>query len=148
MYLDHENLFSDAQAVTVTAASSNIIDLGPIFSANAARDIGRGSKVTRIYAILDATFTAGGAGTLDITLQGDDNSAFGSPRTLFDTGVLALAALFQGAVVLDVAMPTGVEKFLRLMYTVATGPMTAGAITAGLVLDSQSDPPYAANYPV
>jgi hypothetical protein len=34
----------------------------------------------------------------------------------------------------QIRVPRGAERYLRLSYTVADGPFTAGKVTAGLVL--------------
>ncbi|MGL4198041.1 MAG: Bbp16 family capsid cement protein, partial [Allorhizobium sp.] len=44
MIFDTTNLFSNAQAVTATAGSTNTIDLGPI-ATGVTRDIGKGTKI-------------------------------------------------------------------------------------------------------
>ena len=36
-------------------------------------------------------------------------------------------------------VPLKTKRYLRLSYAVATGPFTAGALTAGLVLDDQTN---------
>lgn len=41
MILDYLNMFSQAQAVTATAPSTDVIDLGPLSGGNDVRDIGR-----------------------------------------------------------------------------------------------------------
>lgn len=137
MLFDKELLFSDAQAVTSTGAnaSTNIVDLG------VRRDIGRGEPLWLVIVVPTA-FTSGGAGTLDFQLQTDDNSGFSSPTTLWTSGAQALAALAAGAR-FAVRLPKGVERYLRLNYQVATAAMTAGAVTAGITLDSGGDENYA-----
>src|SRR3546814_11399807 len=61
MYLDKENEFSDAQAVTATAISENVIDLG---ATNTLKDIGAGEEVWLVVR----TSTAATAATSDATL--------------------------------------------------------------------------------
>lgn len=139
MITDELNRFSNAQAVTATAVSTDVIDLGPLDSAgapnaNTRRDIGQGEPLT-FFAHVRAAFTAGGAGTLNIQLQtSDDNSTY---VTLYDSGALALAALTAGARAVAIAVPRGVRRYLRVNYVVGTGPMLTGTIDAGLVLDYQ-----------
>jgi hypothetical protein len=136
MYLDRQNLFSSSQAVTATAASTDIIDLG------SSRDIGAGEPLEIIVAV-DTTFTAGGAATLDIALQTDTSSGFGSAVTLASTGATAVASLTSGVAIARWKVPRGVLRYLRLNYTVATGPMTAGTITAGIGIGRQDTATYA-----
>jgi hypothetical protein len=137
MYLDRQNLFSSAQAITTgSTASTDIIDLG------SSRDIGAGEPLEVIVAI-DTTFTSGGAGTLDVKLQTDTSSGFGSAVTLASTGATALASLTAGAAIARWKVPRGVLRYLRLQYVVATADMTAGTITAGIGIGRQDTATYA-----
>ena len=136
MLMDRQNLFSSAQAVTASAASTDIIDLG------SSRDIGAGEPLEIIVAV-DTTFTAGGSATLDIALQTDTASNFGSAVTLASTGATAVASLTSGVQIARFKIPRGTLRYLRLYYTVATGPMTAGTVTAGVSLGRQDTAVYA-----
>lgn len=137
MLMDLQSMFSDKQAITTTAASTNVIDLGAVDTPKHAagpitRDLGKGRPIP-ITVMVNETFTAAGAATLTIALQVDDDEAFGSATTVL-TQTFALAALTAGAKLPPFYIPEGVdERYVRLNYTVATGPMTAGKITAGLV---------------
>lgn len=137
MIFDSTNLFSDAQAITASAASTNVIDFGatdtPQHAANAiTRDIGKGN-VIELYAQVVEAFTAAGAGTLTIDLQTDTAEGFGSATTLWTSATIGKADLVAGYRLPIYFMPQGIQRYLRLNYTVGTGPMTAGKITAGLV---------------
>ena len=131
MYLDKQLMFSEAQAVTVTAASTNVIDLG------AGTDAGAGEPL-EMMVMVDEAATAAGSATVTIALETDDNEAFASPATLASSGAIGKAALTAGSSHFRLEVPEGAERYLRLTYTVATGPLTAGKFTAGLVLDRQS----------
>ena len=138
MIFDNQTLLSDAQAITATAASTNILDLGPI-KAGLVRDIGKGKQIPLLIQVVEQ-FAAAGAGTLTVALQVDDNDTFSSPKTVWSSTALALADLKPGKVVIPEYVPRGTdEKFLRLNYTVATGPMTAGRVTAGVTMGNQSN---------
>jgi hypothetical protein len=138
MIFDKQTLFSDAQAITTTAASSNIIDLGvparPVGGkANIRKDLGRGNKVP-IRVQLIETALAAGAATLTIELQSDDNEAFSSPKVVATSGAIPKAALVAGWIWPVEYLPRGTdERYVRLNYTVTTGPLTAGKVTAGIV---------------
>jgi hypothetical protein len=137
MLFDSTNLFSDAQAITATAASTNVIDLGaadtPQHAANAiTKDLAFGTPV-EIFVQVVTAFTADGAGTLTVALQTDTVENFASPTALWTSAAIGKAALVPGYRFGIQFVPKGVERYLRLNYTVGTGPMTAGAITAGLV---------------
>ncbi|APC23008.1 hypothetical protein BME99_20795 [Pseudomonas protegens] len=140
MITDKLNTFSEAQDVTATAASTDVIDLGPLTHGNTRRDIGAGEPIYLVVATLVAA-AAAGAATTNIQLQtSDDNSAW---VTLFDSGPLALANLNAGARPVQVAVPRGVRRYLRVNYVIGTGPLTAGRFWAGLVKDVQDNIKYA-----
>lgn len=139
MITDQLNRFSDAQAITASAASTDVIDLGPLGSAgapnaNTRRDIGQGEPLT-FFVHARAGFTAGGAATLQAQLQTSDDTA--TWVNLTDSGAVALANLGAGARIVAQSVPRGVRRYLRVNYTVGNGPMTAGSVDAGLVLDYQ-----------
>lgn len=144
MIFDNQSLLSDAQAITVTAASTNVIDLGDtgrVYGATVdlVRDIGKGKQIPLLVQVVEA-FAAAGAATLTVSLQVDDNEAFGSPKTVWTSPALALADLKPGYVVVPEYIPRGTnERFMRLYYTVATGPMTAGKVMAGVTMGNQSN---------
>ena len=138
MIFDQQTLLSDAQAITATAVSTNVIDLGPI-KAGIVRDIGKGKQIPLLAQVIEQ-FTAAGAGTLTISLQTDDNEAFASPKTVWTSAALALATLKPGFVAIPEYIPRGTDdRYICFNYAVATGPMTAGKITAGVTMGNQSN---------
>lgn len=138
MIFDQQTLLSDAQAITVTAVSTNVIDLGPI-KTGIVRDIGKGKQIPLLIQVTEQ-FAAAGAGTLTVALQVDDNEAFSSAKTVWTSAAFALATLKPGFVVIPEYITRGTdERYLRLSHTVATGPMTAGKVTAGVTMGNQSN---------
>lgn len=132
MILDNQTLLSDQQAITVTAASTNIIDLSPI-AGGLVRDIGPGKPIPVLVQVTE-DFDAAGAATLAVALQVDDNSSFSSPKTVATIAATALAGLKAGTQLNLDYIPRGTnERYMRLNYTVATGPMTAGKVHAGIL---------------
>lgn len=137
MTLDKLLMFSEAQAVTASAASTDVIDLGPIDGTR--RDIGVGYPL-ELFVNVNTTAAAAGAATVNIQLQtSPDNSTW---TTLTSTGDLALSALTSGKRVMSQKVPQGVQRYLRVNYVVGTGPLTAGAFTAGINLDVDNNSPY------
>lgn len=140
MILDSTNVFSDAQAITATAASTNIIDLGAtgtvVGGASAlVRDIGPGNPLPIRVQIVEAFNTLT---SLTIALQVDDNSSFSSAKTV-ESIVVPLAGLTLGAVVAALYyVPRGTdERYVRLNYTVTGTNPTLGKVTAGIVAAHQ-----------
>lgn len=120
--LDKGLEFSDAQAVTSTAASTNVIDLTVT-----APNIGRGNNLLVQVATNEAA-TASGSATVTFALQDSaDNSTFAD---IFTTGAIGKATLVAGYIVFTIAIPPTVRRYLRINYTVATGPLTAGKFDA------------------
>lgn len=141
MMYDKLNTFGTDQAVTTTAASTDIIDLG------AARDMGNGEPL-ELVILVTASVTAAGAATVTFTLETDDNAGFSSPVVLASSGAIGKAALTLGTEVLRVKVPLDAERYLRTNYTVATGPLTAGTFTAFLAHDRQASRAYASGFTV
>ena len=141
MILDKLTMFDEATNITVTRNCTNPIDL-----LRAAQDIGEGEEITIRVAVVTA-FIAVGAATLKIALVTDDNEALTSPTVLEDQAVIPVADLILGFEVLIIIPPSPVMKrWLGLVYTVANGPMTAGAIDAGIVESVQGWKAYPRNY--
>lgn len=128
MILDKQNLFSNAQAVTATAVSTDIIDMGP--TPNLPNDNKNAGDVEVFAQVVEdfATLTS-----LTVTLQGSTAENFASPVNLIASGAIAAASLKKGyKFALDSIGRLG-YRYLRLNYTVAGSDATAGKITAGLV---------------
>lgn len=142
MIFDKTTLFSDAQAITATAASTNVIDLGAtgtVYGAAASlgRDVGKGQPLKLHIQVVEAF---NNLGTLTVTLQCDTVENFASPKDVISQ-TIALADLVAGKASSIIATPPGVdERYLRLNYTVAGGTApTTGKITAGLTMGSQTN---------
>ncbi len=152
MILDRLLCFStpaSPQAITVTAPSTDVIDLlNP-------RDMGIGdSPALKLAMYITTAFTAGGAATLQVAFQGAPDNGSGAPGTYVDyalSPVYPVANLTIGQKVFPIDVPlrnlsltTTFPRFYRLNYTVATGPMLTGAIFAAIVLDREDNAQYPA----
>lgn len=134
MIFDKENLFSEDQAVTTTAASTNVIDLGADDSA-----VQTNNEKGMIEILVQVTTAFAGGTSLQVTLQTDTDVAFGSAASLQATAAIATASLTAGYQFAIIRLPrSAVERYIRLYYTVV-GTMSAGAVFAGLVLDVQTN---------
>lgn len=120
MILDEQALFSDKQAVTADAASSNLIKVGG--------NIAKGTPVEVLCQVMEE-FT--GLTSLEVKIQTCDTEN-GVYADIASSGAIAVANLVAGYRFSLKFLPNGVKKFIRLYYDV-TGTGTAGTITAGVV---------------
>lgn len=125
MILDKDNLFSNEQAITTTANSTNVIDLG-------AEGAGKGTNLD-IVGFVTETFLTNT--NLTVTLTTADNEAMSSARTIGTAEVLVRANgdLDAGKEVNFGRVPDNADRYLRLTYTIGGSNATAGKITAGIV---------------
>jgi len=159
--LDASQIFSGSapatgQAITATAVSTNVLDL------LAGRDIGAGNNNgmgQQLHCQVITAFDNGATPTLQIAVQAAPDNGSGSPGTYYDllfSPVLTGAQLIVGARVFRVAWPdiqlkfpagdTNPMRFLRLNYTVASGPFTTGSILAYLAAEREERLIYPNNY--
>lgn len=142
MIIDNTLVFSDKQAITATAASTNIVDLTapgtPAGSSVALiRDIGHGCDVP-----LDVTVTEAfnNLTSLKVELQVATDAAFTTPVGVASR-TYALTELGLGArLPFPAEFPVGTNlEFTRLYYTVTGTAPTTGKIFAGVVADRQNN---------
>ena len=126
MLYDKENLFSENQAITSDAASTNVIQLAKV----QLKEVAFGTPIPlRIQVTEDfATLTS-----LEIKVQTATDAAFTTPVDLASTGAIAAASLKAGYVAPINFIPKGNKGYLRLYYDVTGSSATAGKITAGIV---------------
>ncbi len=141
MIFDTTNLFSNDQAVTVTAASSNVIDLGAPGTVLGApyplnRDIGRGNPLPLLIQVTVAFATLT---SLKVAVQSSDTEAFtGQVDTVLESEAVPVAQLLAGYQFPLDHIPKGVKhRYVRLYYTVAGSTATAGQVTAGITAGNQ-----------
>lgn len=141
MIFDNTLLFSDAQAITADAASTNIVDLGapgtPYGGNQLVRDVGKGTKIP-LYIYVPASFNT--LTSLTVSLQVDNDVAFGSPKTIASR-TYPLADLVAGAKLeFPDYIPDGAdERYIRLFYDVTGTNPSTGQITAGVVAARQTN---------
>ena len=127
MHIDKFLEVSDAQAVTTTAPSTDVIDTKQVRS-------NLGMSELELVVTLAETATAAGAATVTVTLQDSaDNSAWRD----IASKALPLADMKAGASHV-LGIPNQTQRYLRVNYTVATGPLTAGKFNAAIVNKAQA----------
>jgi hypothetical protein len=146
MIIDRELMFSNAQAVTAAAASTDLIDLAPLGLAasaggsptNLGRNLGVGQE-TYIWVSVDVAMTdTGSDSTITVDLQTDDNSGFASAATV--ATLLTIPAVQAAGAKFFVRVPIArdtvpYERYIRLNYTPNNGNLTTGSFSAGLILN-------------
>lgn len=157
MILDALQQFSSGQTLVQavgTVASTNVLDYGigtatnPAIPTNAqgggVRDMGIGDDpALKLMVQIITAATSGGAGTLQITIQGAPDDGTGAPGSFtswWSSPAYALATLNAGSRLLDMDFPRppdgiAVPRFVRLLYTIGTADLTGGTISAYVVLD-------------
>lgn len=135
MVLDKNTMFSDAQAITASAPSTNVIDLGALgktaFGGNQLKmNVGHKRIPLLIQVVEDfATLTS-----LKVAVESDDNSGFSSAKEILSE-TIAVADLKAGYSSVIDKLPRIKERYVRINFTVNGSNATAGKITAGIALE-------------
>ena len=124
MIFDLQTMFSNAQALTATAASTNRLDFG------ASARLGEGHAA---YLYIKADNTGGTSPTLAITLRGDTDSTAGSEVSLLE--IKDAAALAADPSYWKIPIPTFAKyRYYDVYYTLG-GTNPTYTVTAGIVFD-------------
>lgn len=130
MFIDKLLQVSNEQAVTASAASTDVIDFG-----QANPNVGLDDRSNMVITV-DESVTASGAATVTFSVQDSaDNSSFADVAVTAAIGKANLAAGQQ----VVIPMPTKLRRYCRVYYTVATGPLTAGKFSAQIVTGIQQN---------
>ena len=135
--------------VVGTYNSANVIDFGgpaiPVLAnLQGARDMGIGDHPSlKMLVQVITTFTSGGAGTLQVGLQGAPDNGSGAPgsyATWWLSPAYALATLNAGSRLYDMDFPRppdgiSIPRFVRMTYIIGGATMTAGTVASYIVLD-------------
>ena len=124
MILDKNLVFSDAQAETSVAAqdSTNVIDTGIADS-----NLGAGTPLW-VNVQVNTTVTSSGAATVSVALH--DSSDGSTYAAIWTSAAYAKATLVAGFVMMSIPLPSEHERYLKVVYTIATSVLTAGAFDA------------------
>ena len=151
MLLDTNLQFSDAQALTATAVSTNVVNLVN------DRDMGIGTQLA-LVVIGSGTFaSAAGTATLQIIVQfSEDNSTYVDAA---ESDVMTITQLNDTTpnnepYLFAINLPRPKKgtntfpQYIRLNYIVGTQSFTAGTVTAFLNIGRDDVPYYPRNYSV
>lgn len=111
MYIDAELQYSDSQALTATAVSTNVLDH------KQDRNLGQGNPFVVQVTLDTVADDADADETYTVTLQTDDNEAFASPAQV--GGVLIIPAGSPAGSKFYIAIPPdkAFERYSRLNFT-------------------------------
>lgn len=126
---DNDLYMSDAQVETLvaTAPSTNHIDLQAPASTIDVDNF--------IVVSMNAAATSGGAATVLVTVETDNDVSFGSATEIHATAAVPVADLVLGYQFIKWRLPAvpELERYLRVTYTIGTAVLTAGAFDAYLL---------------
>ena len=139
MILSAQQLFSDDQAITANADSTNVIDLGVAGTPHGAvaplnNDKGKGTKIPILIQVTEAFNTLT---SLEIKISTGATTALG---TTVISKVVLLADLVLGYQFPVDVLPNEIdERYLGIEYVVVGTPPTLGKITAGISMGNQTN---------
>jgi hypothetical protein len=136
MILDQQNMFSDAQAITASANSSNVIDTLP-GGQNTKSGIGDGQDIS-LFAQVGTAFATLTSLTVQL-VSADDSGLSTNAIVHYDSGAIPVASLTANTRIVGLDVPFGkYRRYVGLKYVVTGTNASAGTITAGLVEDLQT----------
>jgi hypothetical protein len=144
MIFDLTELFSNAQAITASTASTNILDTGNPGTVYGAalplrRDLGKGNPLPLAIRVVQSF---NNLTSLTVSYQVADDAAFSTNlTTVFVSPAYTLAQMASGGgYILPDSVPVEANRrYHRLFYTIAGTAPTLGQITAGIVAGNQTN---------
>ena len=156
MYVDKMTEFSDAQALTATAISTNVYDLFTTvqggdtnITPNTRLDVGAGEDVYLVVGV--PVQLAGGTATgITVTFETADDAALTTNAQVVATsGLIPVASLTAGASLMKLKIPNfSYRRYIGLRYTAATGPFGSGAVDAFLTTNVDAQRYYKSGFTV
>lgn len=144
MYIDSQLEFSDAQAVTATAISANVIDTlvttgaaasaqGTYTVTNASLDLGQDNEP--MFLVIQAAAAFGGTGNITVSLESSAAVGLGSATVHYTGPAIAVATFTAGYRYATIALPHGdYLRYVGLRYT-CSGTPSGGTLDAFLTTD-------------
>jgi len=139
MIFSAQQIFSDDQAITASADSTNVIDLGtpgtPYGGAAALNDdVGKGAGVPLLVQVTEAF---NNLTSLEIKISTGSTTGLG---TTVISKVVLLADLVVGYQFPAHLLPNDItERYLGIEYVVVGTTPTTGKITAGITMGNQTN---------
>ncbi len=139
MILSAQQLFSDDQAITASANSTNVIDLGVAGTPYDAvaplnQDVGKGNKVP---VLIQVTEDFNNATSVTVTIETGATTALG---TVITTESILLADLIAGKQTCIEVLPNCLtERYLGIRYTVVGSAPSTGKFTSGITMGNQTN---------
>ena len=124
MLQDAKLIFSDAQAITVSAPSTNFIN----------QDKEGDAYGSELYLVCRVAGAFTGATSMQISIQTDDEKTFTAPKTLSASGVILEADLTVDTFAFITRVPKGFLQYSRLYYSVV-GTHSTGKLDAFLTTE-------------
>ena len=141
MIFDLNTLFSNQQAVTATALSTNVVDLGTKgipYGANALnKDVGKGTPMPILIQVTEAFNTLT---SLTVTLEVASDAAMTTAVKVINTQTILLADLVPGKQTFMQYVPNGAdERYMAVRYTVTGSNPSTGKFMAGITMGNQTN---------
>lgn len=138
MIFSKQQLFSDDQAITASADSTNVIDLGvpgtPYDSNQLNQDIAKGNKIPIFIQVTEAF---NNLTSLEIKISSGATTALG---TQIISKTILLADLVAGKQFPVEVLPNEItERYLGIEYVVTGTAPTTGKVTAGITMGNQTN---------
>ena len=152
MLIDTQLKFSDAQSLTATAISTNVVDLRGNLTQNPTT-VDEGLTIGQDFWLVVQVITAAAGGdaakTLTITLESAADAGLSSgPVVHFTTTAITGATLIAGYQAVRIQLPSAdYKRYLGLRYTVSAS-FTAFTLTAFMTPDIYRVPQYGIGYTV
>lgn len=132
MIIDNENRFSDAQAFSASAVSTNVIDLSQ------ARNIQDGEPLGVMLTVNAAADHTIGDETYEYQFLTDDNAAMGSPTIIDDQVILFSRLTLNKKIFLPLPLGANLERYVAVKMVLA-GTTPSVTLTADLMPQSFVD---------
>ncbi len=130
MQIDKRAEFTSSSHLTVSSGG-----VGDYYNVGGDFDLGPGTPIYWILAILAKGGSIGSTSTFTFTLETDDNSSFSSPTTL--ATIVVPYNVAAGIKPYGVSLPFANEKFIRLKAVLVDGNGTADMTIASWLTNEQ-----------